>query len=225
MENVSDVAFMFDTDALVQVFLTSQHNLLNLLNRDFGVSCFIMMEVEVELRSKPKFSGLIKPQLEKALKSGWLKILSSSDLDNLPCLQRSTLVTLAEIRQLGAEYELVVQRGEAYTHAAAVLLDVPSVSNDANAIQVLEAQGKLLPLSVLRSFDLFAFFHIEKYLDKQAVEGIRTTLRDYSEWIPNAMKTTSFVDGVQKFGCRLSTGIVSSSHKGNWRQPFYLQRR
>src|SRR5665213_3972012 len=115
MSGEPDVAFIFDTDALAQILMAQQQNLLNILRQDFGVGCIIMMEVEVELRSKPKFSGLIKPALEKALKSGWIKLLTASDLEQLACLQGQGPVTLADIRALGAEYALYVQRGEAYT--------------------------------------------------------------------------------------------------------------
>jgi hypothetical protein len=224
MSVAPDIAFLFDTDALIQIILAGQHGLLSNLRQDFGVACFIMMEVEVELRSKPRLAGLIKPALDKALRNGWIKVLSSSDLEQLACLQGNGPVSLADIRELGAEYALDVQDGEAYTHAAAILLDIPSVSNDINAIKVLENNGKLLPPTILRSWDIFGFFFLEKYLDPRAAEQIRTNLMTQLEWVPACMKNSSFADGFPSMACRLHTSMATSGGSGGWSQPFYLRR-
>lgn len=203
MLSASDVVFLFDTDALNQVFITKQQAALNVLREDFGVRSFIMSEVEVELRSNKKLSGLVKPQLDKALKNNWLSILTSSHLDQLALLGGDPPTTLADIRQLGAEYNIDVQTGEAYTHAAGVLLNTPTVSNDFNAIRVLEERGKSLPPTVLRSFDLFGFLYLEKYLDAAEVEQIRSTLKANGEFLPQCMKNTGFVDGLAHMGCKV----------------------
>jgi hypothetical protein len=223
--SASDVVFIYDTDALTQILIAGQQNLLQLLRADFGVDSFIMSEVEVELRSKPKLAGLIRPQLEKALKAGWLKILSAKYLDQLrPANGESSSVSLADIRELGAEYNLDVETGEAYTHAAAILLDVPSVSNDWNAIRTLEARGRVLPPTILRSFDLFGFFYLEQYLNDREVEEIRKTLNSYNEWLPKSMKNASFKDGLTGMRCRLSTSMAMAGGGKSWSHPFYLKR-
>lgn len=225
MPSSSDVAFLFDTDALTQILIAGQQELLYFLKEDFGVHSFIMSEVEVELRSKPKFSGLIRPQLDKALRSGWISLLSAAHLDQLARSEDgSNAVSLGDIRELGAEYNLDIETGEAYTHAAAILLDMPAVSNDFNAIKTLEARGKVLPPTILRSFDLFGFFFLEEYLDKVAVERIRTTLRSYGEWLPASMKNASFENGLPQMGCRLSTSLAISGSGKSWSHPFFLKR-
>jgi hypothetical protein len=136
----------------------------------------------------------------------------------------SSSISLADIRELGAEYNLDVETGEAYTHAAAILLDVPSVSNDANAIRILEARGRVLPPTILRSFDLFGFFYLEQYLNERDVEDIRETLRSYNEWLPAPMKNASFKDGLAEMRCRLSTSMAIAGSGKNWSYPFYLKR-
>jgi Zn-dependent peptidase ImmA (M78 family) len=159
VSSAPEVVFFHDTDALTQIFIAGQQYLLRALGLDYNVRSFIMSEVEAELRSKPKLAGLIKPQLDKSLKNGWVEILTAKHLDALgSARQDKTAVTLGDIRELGAEYHLDVQRGEAYTIAAGVLLNTPCVSNDGNAIRTLEARGKALPPSILRSFDIFGFF-------------------------------------------------------------------
>jgi hypothetical protein len=179
----------------------------------------------VELRSKPKFSGLIRPQLDKALRSGWINLLSAAHLDQLARPDDgSNAITLGDIRELGAEYNIEIETGEAYTHAAAILLDVPAVSNDFNAIKTLEARGKVLPPTILRSFDLFGFFYLEQYLDSVAVERIRTTLKNHGEWLPASMKNASFEDGLPQMRCRLSTNLATAGGGSGWSHPFYLQR-
>jgi hypothetical protein len=223
--SASDVVFIYDTDALTQILIAGQQNLLKLLRDDFGVASFMMNEVDVELRSKPRLSGLIRPQLEKAIKFGWINILSAKHLDQLrPTDDGSSAVSLADIRELGDELNLEIETGEAYTHAASILLDVPSVSNDLNAIRTLEARGKALPPTILRSFDLFGFFYQEQYLSDSDVEEIRRILRSYNEWLPASMKNASFRDGFSTMRCRLITGLAISGGGQNWYDPFCLQR-
>jgi len=122
MDGGSEVAFIFDSDASFQILLCDQQNIFAVLASDFGVRSYVMNEVEIELRSNRKFGALIKPKLDKALKSGLIKILTASDLDRLSA-NASNPVSLADIRELGADYALDVGKGEAYTHAAGILLE------------------------------------------------------------------------------------------------------
>jgi hypothetical protein len=182
-----------------------------------------MNEVDVELRSNRKFGALIKPKLEKALKSGLIKLLSASDLDRLSA-DESNPVSLADIRELGAEYALDVGKGEAYTHAAGVLLECPTVSNDHNAIQILELKGKKLPPTILRSFDLFEFARSEGYLDTHSAESVLKELKAQGEWMPNELRHSSFDVGIRTIRCRLSTSLDVSSSTASWKATFFLKR-
>lgn len=224
MSYASDVAFIFDSDALIQIFITGQQELLRILLEDYGVSCYLMNEVEVELRKNLKFSSLIRPKLEKALKHKYISLLSSSELERLAPPDTEP-VSLAEIRELGQEYAMEIGPGEAFTHAAAILLDVPSVSNDMNAIKILEARGRRMPRTILRSFDLFAFSYMEKHLTTHEAEHIRKDLLAQGEWVPPSIKHASFEDGVGGISCRLATSMAISASASHWSGTFYLKRR
>ncbi len=224
MSYAPDVAFIFDSDALIQIFIAGQQELLRMLREDYGVSCYLMNEVEVELRKNPKFSSLIRPRLEKALKHKYISLLSSSELERLAPPDTEP-VSLAEIRELGQEYAMEIGPGEAFTHAAAILLDVPSVSNDMNAIKILETRGRRMPRTILRSFDLFAFFYIEKQLTTREVEHIRKDLLAQGEWVPPSIKNASFEDGIGSIRCRLETSMAISASSTHWSGTFFLKRR
>jgi hypothetical protein len=75
--------FFYDSDALIQLLLCEQHRLFSILETDFEVRSFLMSEVEVEVLSNRKFGALVRPKLDKALKSNHLKILTSSDIEGL----------------------------------------------------------------------------------------------------------------------------------------------
>jgi hypothetical protein len=68
-----ELSFFFDSDALIQILLCGQHRVFSILESDFGVRSFLMSEVEVEVLSNRKFGGIVRPKLEKALKSRSLR--------------------------------------------------------------------------------------------------------------------------------------------------------
>ncbi len=68
MEGASDVAFIFDSDALIQILLAGQQQAFSILASEFGVRSYLMNEVDVELRSNKKFGALIKPTLGGVIK-------------------------------------------------------------------------------------------------------------------------------------------------------------
>lgn len=223
MDSASDVAFFFDSDALIQIFLANQHLLFSILSSDFRVSSFVMSEVEIEVRSHRRFGGLIKPQLDKAFKNRALRILNSSDLENIG-QSMPPPISLVDIRELGKDYALDVGRGEAYTHAAGVLLDTPVVSNDLNAIKTLETNGKKLPPTILRSFDMFGFLYMEGYIDIRSAERSLKELKIQREWMPKCLQNSCFEDGIRGINCRLSTSLSVAASNAGWREPFYLKR-
>jgi hypothetical protein len=218
-----EVSFFFDSDALMQILLAGQGQVFSMLSSDFGVSSFIMSEVEVEVRSNRKLGALVRIPFEAALKSHSLKVLSSSDLEALSS-GMSTPISLADIRQVGKDFALYVGSGEAYTHAAGVLLDTPTVSNDFNAIKTLESNGKNLPPRIFRSYDLFAFLFDEGYIDIRTAERTLKALKAQNEWIPKCLLHSSFEDGIKGINCRLATSLAVSAPSGDWSATFYLKR-
>lgn len=219
-----DLIFMFDSDALIQVLHAGPTNLFSLLRSNFGVRSYLMNEVEVEVRANKKFGGLVRPKLEKALKAKTLQLLTSSVLDDL-AVPGERPVSLEAIRDLGTEYAFDVGKGEAYTHAAAILLNMPAVSNDFNAIRVLQAKGKRLPPTVLRSYDIFGFLLQESFITAAQAESTLQDLKRFSEWVPKQMQHASFVDGLPLISCRLSTSLSLSADPESWSSTLYLPRK
>lgn len=224
MDEPPELSFFFDSDALIQILLCGQHRVFSILESDFGVRSFLMSEVEVEVLSNRKFGGIVRPKLEKALKSRSLKILTSSDLDGLAA-RGSAPVSLVDIRDLGKDYNIDVGIGEAYTHAAGVTLDSPTVSNDINAIRTLESKGKKLPPTILRSFDLFAFLYAENYIQTPEAEQALKTLKMYREWLPSSLRNASFEDGIRRIDCRLATSLSLTASGNDWSATLYLKRK
>jgi len=219
-----EIAFFFDSDALIQILLTGQQKAFSILHNDFGVSSFIMSEVEAEVRSNRKFGALVRIQFEEVLKNGSLKIANAADLERLS-EDLSAPISLGDVREIGKDYALFAQKGESYTHAAGVLLQTPTISNDVNAIRSLEANSKRLPPNIFRSFDLFAFLHAEGYIDIRVAERILKTLKTYGEWIPRCLLHSSFEKGIGGIGCRLLTSLGTSSSSTEWSAPFFLKRK
>jgi hypothetical protein len=182
-----------------------------------------MNEVDIEVHSNRRLGAIVRIPLDSALKSGRLKILSSSDLERLSSGMAAP-VSLGDIRLLGKDYALYVGAGEAYTHAAGILLDSPTVSNDLNAIRILESAGKKLPPRVFRSYDLFAFLYAEGYMDIRTAERVLKVLKGQETWIPKCLLHSSFEDGIKGINCRLSTSLAVSAPSGGWSSAFYLKR-
>jgi hypothetical protein len=223
VDSAPEIPFIFDSDALIQIFIAGQQQILSTLATDFGVRAYLMNEVDTEVRSNKKFGSLVKPKLDKALKSQSLKLLTASDLDRLSGVF-GTPISLSDIRELGKEYALDVGIGEAHTHAAGVLLKTPTVSNDMNAIKTLEVQCKDLPPTILRSFDLFGFMFFENYVSIHDSEQILKELKSQAEWMPSPLRHSSFELGIKNIGCRLSTSLGVSAGPSGWSSPFFLKR-
>ncbi len=219
-----EIVFFFDSDALIQVLLAGQQKVFSILHRDFGVSSFIMLEVEIEVRSNRKYAS-IRIQFEEVLKNGSLKIVTAGDLERLS-VELPAPVSLGNIREIGRDYAIFADKGESYTHAAGVLLQTPTISNDLNAIRSLEENGKRLPPNILRSYDLFAFLLVEGYIDIRTAERILKTLKNSPrEWIPKCLQHSSFENGIGGIGCRLLTSLGTSSSSTGWSGPFFLTRK
>ena len=183
-----------------------------------------MSEVETEIKSNRRLGGLIKPALDKSLKTKALRILSAADLESFQ-LEAQTRVSLADIRELAAEYALIVQTGEAATHAAGVLLNCPVASNDRNALVAMQHNQQPLPPHVFRAFDIFLFLHAEGHILIKDLEQIRTTLRTYSEHIPSVFKNCSVESALGEFERRIVSGtLTSGSTNEPWASTFVASR-
>jgi hypothetical protein len=204
-----------DSDALVQLFLSNNLRPLQALKSTFHIQPCIVLEVEIELRWMKKHKNRFVPHLDKALKNGVLTKLDQAAFQS----HLNTAIpgtSWASYQALGQRYELVVQRGEAYTHAAAVSLNFPAMSNDGKAVLVLTSQMMSVAIPVLRLFDLLVFCHANGVLDTKECDDIRTELLNNGEGIPGPFLNSSFANGATNFPCRLLMGNASS---GPFPQP------
>jgi hypothetical protein len=132
-----------------QLFIVRQAALLRELKQTYGVQPAIVPEVEMELSWTPKFGARFEPDLKKALSSGLLLSLDETSLQPYAPGPLAK-VAIQSIQVLGAEHYKHADRGEAYTHAAAVHLSQPALSNDLSAIEILEYNGFAIPSPVLK---------------------------------------------------------------------------
>jgi hypothetical protein len=195
-----------DTDALIQIILTAAHTKtlmpLRMLKDDYGIQPSIVPEVEVELMQSRKFGARFAPELRKAVGNGTIEIL------DVAAFARYVPGHLAKgvfgnFQALGLQYNKFADRGESYTLAAAVTLGVPALSNDKSALDALDFNGMVLPMPVLRVFDLLAFCYQAGVLEEKHCDGARKELMQRNEHVPAAFKNASFIDGLTHFSPRI----------------------
>jgi len=204
-----------DSDALVQLFIANNLRPLQSLKSTYHIQPSIVLEVDIELRWMKKYKSRFVPQLDKALKNGVLTKLDPSAFQSL--LSTATPgMSWGNFQALGQRYELVVQRGEAYTHAAAVSLGLPAMSNDGKAVLTLTGQMMAVAAPVLRLFDLLVFSHDNGLLSTKECDDIRSELLNNGEGLPGPFQNASFVNGAKTFPCRLKSGAAAN---GPFPQP------
>jgi hypothetical protein len=196
-----------DSDVLTQLFISQEIRPLKFLKASYGIQPVIVQEVDLELRWLKKYKDKFVPQLDKAIKSGVLRVLDQAHFQSL-LSDAPVGASWAGFQSLGAQYEGHIHRGEAFTFAAGVTLNLPVVSNDFHAIKTLEANLLTLPTPVLRSFDLLTFSYQIGHLDLKTCENIRTELLKNGEGLPSAFMHSSFGDGAKNFRPRLHDGVA-----------------
>ncbi len=199
-----------DSDVVVQFFLANELGPLRGLKRDYGVQPAIVQEVDIELRWLGHYGARFVPQLDKSLKAGLLVQLDKTLFQSLLSAAPPG-ASWAGFQSLGAQYMGYVDRGEAYSHAAGVVLGLPSASDDFKAIQVLQFQMQSLPSPVLRSFDLLGFALESGLLSIQDCEKVRSCLLKEGRWVHGAFKHASFADGMANFDLRLRDASKATS--------------
>ncbi len=198
-----------DSDALIQLFIANQLQPLKDLRNLYGIQPAVVQEVDIELRWLGHYRDRFVPQLDKAVKSGLITRLDKALFQSLVSAAPAG-ASWSAFQSIGAQYFGYVDKGEAYSHAAGVVLGVPTVSNDFRAIQLLQSQMMNLPAPVLRSFDLLAFALACGTLRIQDCENARSALLAANEWVAKAFKSTSFEKGLPNFGCRLKDSTSTS---------------
>jgi hypothetical protein len=206
---MSNPSFLLcDTDFLIQFFVAQDLRPLRELKRAYGIQPSIVAEVEIELRSNKKYRKLIEPQFDKAMGSilqlfdeqSLSKFLAGSETF-LPPAVAST--TWSGIQARGRKYNLHVGIGEAYTHATAASLNLPSASNDSRALNLLEQKGLAVPSPVFRTYDLLVLTYQGELLTEADCESVRKALLAVGEPVPEECRNRGFVNGIQSLNARL----------------------
>lgn len=195
---------IIDSSVLLQLIVTEQFGVLRLLRSDFGVQAAIVQAVESEvaciLQNVPKFRGR-RDQLRKALGNNTLAIVDRELL--APILGSSVDAWIRQMESQGVRLYSIVDRGEAFTHAASMVLGVPTATNDTTAVSRLLKGGEIIPRPVLRFWDFVVFAHQRDLLDAERCDKIRQFLRKMDERLHPCFAKCSFQDGLPHFYARL----------------------
>jgi len=196
-----------DTDALLQFLIVSDIRALLTLRNSYRIQPLVVPEVEIELRSHRRYATRVSQELTKLLGNGVLKILDKAVLaahfGGPPSGPLASAQALAQIQQLGAQLYRHCDTGEAYSHAAAITLDVPAMSHDRSALDAILNAGLPVPKTVLRAFDLLSLSFQIGYITANDCDQIRSDLVKEGEWVPKSFNKNSFVGGLQSFCPRL----------------------
>ncbi len=201
-----------DTDAVIQFLLTKQVKPLQVLRNRYGIQPIVVPEVDIELRSNRRFARRISPDLNKAIAHNLLCVLDRRVLEQHygggSAGAMAATAALSSIASTGLIYSGPADFGEAYTHAAAITLQVPALSHDRRALDALIGAGLPVPSTVLRAFDLLALAYQVSQLSANECDQFRASLVGENEYIPACFKNRSFVDGLPNFCPRLVDGTA-----------------
>jgi len=211
-----------DTDAVIQFLLAGQITAFRVLRDRYSIQPLIVHEVEIELRSHRKFGHRIESPLRKALANNLLCKLSFDTLDaHFAGQPAMASAAFSAIGKLGREYQKLVDNGEAYTHAAALTLGVPALSNDLSALSALVTNGLAVPSTVLRTFDLVALCHQVNEMPESECDSFRAFLAGEREYLPSCFARASFRDGLRSFEPRiLDSSLPAIGVAGSVAYPF-----
>ncbi|PWT99911.1 MAG: hypothetical protein C5B51_26155 [Terriglobia bacterium] len=196
---------VFDSSVVLQIIVTGQFRILRCLRSEFGVQSAIVPAVESEVsvivENVPKFRGR-REQFKKALRNRTLAIVNRDFL-----FQFVGAASDSWIRQIDAEGTRLygfVDRGEAFTHAASIVLNALVATNDTTAVSRLVRMGETVPMPTLRFWDLLVFSHQVGWLSEKDCDDIRQFLHKIGERNHPCFSGHSFQDGLPHFYARLT---------------------
>src|SRR5579872_146863 len=191
-----------DTDALIQIFIAEQGELLKKLRRIYGIQPVITESVEDELfRPGKRKAALFQPKAQKALDNQALLILDERSVGAFTSNDRHT--TYSSIQLLGQRNNIAIGRGEAFSHAAGVVLRAPVLSNDSKAVEIADRRDLQIAQHVLRAYDVFVLFHQIGQLSEKDCDEIRKLLAAAEEAPPYVFRNRKFIEGLAHFCPRL----------------------
>lgn len=192
-----------DSDALIQIFLSCGVQVLRWLRSRYGVQPIVSPEVELELRSHRRHGPQIDADLRKAIANGALVVADRAYVDLLATPPAAADALYRQIQATGVKYALRVGKGEAYTHAWAIGLGVPALSNDEQAVRTLLGQSLVTAAPVVRFYDLVILGLQADFFTKGACDSIRSDLRNKDEGVVREFDAQSLDEGLKTFVPRL----------------------
>jgi hypothetical protein len=196
---------ILDTSVLLQTIATDQLTIFRRIRTDFGIQAAIAPAVESEtlyhLENVAKFRGR-QEQLKKALGNG---PLATVDHDLLASLLGSGADSwLRQIEAEGERLYSIVDRGEAFSHAASSALNAPIATNDTSAVYRLIRGKENVPMPIIRFWDLIVLcYQIEMFTEGDC-DRVRQVLERIGERLPACFAKRSFRDGLPNFYARLA---------------------
>jgi hypothetical protein len=201
---------IIDTSVLLQLIATDQFALLKFLRSEYKVQSAIVSAVESEtlhiLTTIRKFRGR-QDLFKKAVSNNTIGVIDRELLST--ALGTGVDAILRQIDSEGQRFNLRVDRGEAYTHAAGSVLSAPVATNDYSAVNRLLRDDENIPRPLLRFWDLIVFGHQIGQLDDRSCDKIRQTLVSIEEWVPQCFIGRQFSVGLTEFYPRLVDGVAS----------------
>jgi hypothetical protein len=208
---VNPALIICDTDATTQLLIAGDISVLRELKRTYKVQPAIVEAVDYELRSPQSLTlrrllPVYEPQLDKALNTSTIQIL---DERTLPAyVGNAANAVWRDISIRATKWSLRVQRGEAYSHSAALTLSLPILTHDIRAIRILEKDQEKLTSPLLRAFDLYAFGFQCGCMTERDCDRCRQALQQRNEFIPQAFANRSFQEGLGYFYPRLQCSHI-----------------
>jgi hypothetical protein len=196
---------ILDSSVLLQIIATDQIGIVRLLRSDFGIQCAIVPAVQAEvaciMENVSKFRGR-REQFKKALRNNTLRVIDRDLL--FPIFGSATDSWSRQIESEGTRLYAFVDRGEAFTHGASMVLNAPTATNDSTAASRLIRGGEPIPRPILRFWDLVVFAHQAGLLTATACDTVRQVLHKIGERNHPCFAGNSFTDALPHFYARLA---------------------
>lgn len=184
-----------DTDALIQIFIAREGELLKRLKRRYGIQPVVPEAAEGEItRRGLRNSPLFVPGFNKALDNGALLLLEERIIGGFTSNDPHS--TYNSIQSMGQKNAIHIGPGEAHAYAAGVVLRAPVLSNDAKAVLIADRYEIKRPPQILRAYDIFMLFHQNGELDERDCDRIRQSLLKADEALPFQVRNKNYSDGL-----------------------------
>ncbi len=201
---------IIDTSVLLQLIVTEQLPLLRCLRSEYKIQSVIVSAVESEtmhiLSTVRKFMGR-QEGFKRAISNKTIGLIDRAMLSGV--VGTGVDAILRQIDSEGQRFNLRVDRGEAYTHAAGSVLGAPIATNDYSAVNRLLRDDENIPRPILRFWDLIVFGHQVGRLDEAACDKIRQTLVKIEEAVLPCFAGRTFHVGLAEFYPRLVDGVAN----------------